>query len=128
MKTTIENALPVEYNRVLALRGVMLEQDLINDFMKVPVHSFSKYLGLKKNREDNGTSLVLRDEKGNLIHYKEHYGRISYSANNKEFTGSVAGEKTSNNVSLKGSSEEEVKKAFKDYIDEMMNTGKNKKS
>ncbi|HIZ89085.1 MAG: hypothetical protein MSA07_05980 [Mucispirillum sp.] len=64
----------------------------------------------------------------NLIHYKEHYGRISYSANNKEFTGSVAGEKTSNNVSLKGSSEEEVKKAFKDYIDEMMNTGKNKKS
>lgn len=64
----------------------------------------------------------------NLIHYKEHYGRISYSANNKEFTGSVAGEKTSSNVSLKGSSEEEVKKAFKDYIDEMMNTGKNKKS
>lgn len=67
MKTTIENALPIEYNRVLSLRGLMLEQELINDMMKVPVHTFSKYLGLKKNREDNGTALVLRDEKGNFI-------------------------------------------------------------
>lgn len=67
MKTTIENALPVEYNRVLSLRGLMLESELINDMMKVPVHAFSKYLGLKKNREDNGTALVLRDEKGNFI-------------------------------------------------------------
>ena len=80
MKTTIENALPVEYNRVLALRGLMLEQDLINDFMKVPVHSFSKYLGLKKNREDNGTSLVLRDEKGNFI----IAGVVKYHAPEKE--------------------------------------------
>ena len=64
----------------------------------------------------------------NLIHYKEHYGRISYSASSKEYTSSVAGEKTSNNVSLKGSSEEEVKKAFKDYIDEMVNTGKSNKA
>lgn len=67
MKTTIENALPVEYNRVLSLRGLMLESELINDMMKVPVHAFSKYLGLKKNRDDNGTALVLRDEKGNFI-------------------------------------------------------------
>lgn len=67
MKTSIENAMPIEYNRVLALRGLVLEADLINDVMKVPVHAFSKYLGLKKNREDNGTSLVLRDEKGNFI-------------------------------------------------------------
>ena len=64
----------------------------------------------------------------NLIHYKEHYGRISYSANNKEFTSSVTGEKTAKNVSVKGSSEEEVKKAFKDYIDEMVNTGKSNKA
>lgn len=67
MKTTIEKVLPVEYNRVLAIRGVMLEDDIMEDTMKVPVHAFSKYLGLKKNREDNGTSIILRDEKGNFI-------------------------------------------------------------
>lgn len=68
MKTTIEKALPVEYNRVLSLRGLMLEDDVIGDMMKIPVHTFSKYLGLKKNRDDeNGTALVLRDEKGNFI-------------------------------------------------------------
>lgn len=67
MKTTIENALPVEYNRILAMRGVKLEDEVMDDTMKVPVHAFSKYLGLKKNREDNGTALVLRDEKGNFM-------------------------------------------------------------
>ena len=68
MKTTIEKALPVEYNRVLSLRGLMLEDDVMGDMMKIPVHTFSKYLGLKKNRDDeNGTALVLRDEKGNFI-------------------------------------------------------------
>lgn len=67
MKMTIEQALPMEYNRVLSLRGLVLEPDIMDDTMKVPVHAFSKYLGLKKNREDNGTSLVLRDEKGNFI-------------------------------------------------------------
>ena len=68
MKTTIEKALPVEYNRVLSLRGLILEDDVMEDMMKIPVHTFSKYLGLKKNRDDeNGTALVLRDEKGNFI-------------------------------------------------------------
>ena len=67
MKLTIENALPTEYNRVLSLRGLVLEEGLIDDMMKVPVHAISKYLGLKKNREDNGTALVLKDEKGNFI-------------------------------------------------------------
>lgn len=67
MKLTIENALPTEYNRVLSLRGLVLEEGLIDDMMKVPVHTISKYLGLKKNREDNGTALVLKDEKGNFI-------------------------------------------------------------
>ena len=68
MKTTIEKALPVEYNRVLSLRGLILEDDVMEDMMKIPVHAFSKYLGLKKNRDDeNGTALVLRDEKGNFI-------------------------------------------------------------
>ena len=67
MKTTIENALPVEYNRILAMRGVKLEDEVMDDTMKVPVHAFSKYLGLKKNREDNGTALILRNEKGNFI-------------------------------------------------------------
>lgn len=67
MKTNIENALPIEYNNVLRLRGLGLEADIINDMMKVPVNAFSKYLGLKKNREDNGTALVLRDEKGNFV-------------------------------------------------------------
>lgn len=80
MKTTIENALPMEYNRLLALRGLTLEAELINDTMKVPVHAFSKYLGLKKNREDNGTSLVLRDEKGNFI----IAGVVKYHAPEKE--------------------------------------------
>lgn len=67
MKLTLENALTVEYNRVLSLRGLVLEADIISDFMKVPVHAISKYLGLKKNREDNGTALVVRDEKGNFM-------------------------------------------------------------
>lgn len=68
MKLTIENALPTEYNRVLSLRGLVLEAEIINDMMKVPVHAISKYLGLKKNRnDDNGTALVLKDEKGNFI-------------------------------------------------------------
>lgn len=67
MKLTIENALPTEYNRVLSLRGLVLEASIMDDTMKVPVHAISKYLGLKKNREDNGTALVLRDEKGNFI-------------------------------------------------------------
>lgn len=67
MKLTIENALPTEYNRVLSLRGLVLEAGIMDDTMKVPVHAISKYLGLKKNREDNGTALVLRDEKGNFI-------------------------------------------------------------
>lgn len=80
MKTTIENAMPIEYNRVLALRGLMLEPELINDTMRVPLHAFSKYLGLKKNREDNGTSLILRDEKGNFI----IAGVVRYHAPEKE--------------------------------------------
>lgn len=67
MRTTIENALPAEYNRVLSLRGLVLESEIINDMMKVPVHAISKYLGLKKNRDDNGTALVVRDDKGNFI-------------------------------------------------------------
>lgn len=68
MKTTIENALPIEYNRILAMRGLQLEPaDVIADTMKVPVHAISKYLGIKKNREDNGTSFVIRDEKGNFV-------------------------------------------------------------
>lgn len=67
MKLTIENALPTEYNRVLSLRGLVLEASIIEDTMKVPVHAISKYLGLKKNRNDNGTALVLKDEKGNFI-------------------------------------------------------------
>ncbi len=63
----------------------------------------------------------------NLIHYKEYYGRISYSASDNNYTSSVKGVKAGNNVSIKGSSEEEVKKAFKDYIDEMTNTNNIKK-
>lgn len=80
MKTTIENALPVEYNRVLSLRGIVLEDEIMNDTMKVPVHAFSKYLGIKKNREDNGTALVLRDEKGNFM----LAGVVRYHAPEKE--------------------------------------------
>lgn len=80
MKMTIENALPLEYNRVLALRGIVLESEIINDMMKVPVYAISKYLGLKKNREDNGTSLLVRDEKGNFI----VAGVVRYHAPEKE--------------------------------------------
>lgn len=80
MKTTIENALGNEYNRVLTLRGIKLDDDIINDTMKVFVHAFSKYLGLKKNREDNGTALILRDEKGNFI----IAGVVRYHAPEKE--------------------------------------------
>lgn len=58
----------------------------------------------------------------NLIHYKEYYGRISYSASDNNYTSSVKGIRAENSVSVKGSSEEEVKKAFKDYIDEMTNS------
>lgn len=81
MKTTLENALPVEYGRVLMLRGLELNTDVMIDVMKIPVHAFSKYLGLKKNREDiNGTSLILRDEKGNFI----TAGVVKYHAPEKE--------------------------------------------
>lgn len=80
MKMTIENALPVEYNRVLSLRGLLLETEIIDDMMRVPVHAISKYLGLKKNREDNGTSLLVRDEKGNFI----IAGVVRYHAPEKE--------------------------------------------
>ena len=59
----------------------------------------------------------------NLIHYKEHYGRISYSSNDNNFTSSVKGVKAGKNVSVKGSSEEEVKKAF----NEMSNKSNTKK-
>ena len=80
MKIMIENALPVEYNNVLALRGLQLDDTIIVDTMRVPVHAFSKYLGLKKNRDDNGTSLILRDEKGNFI----IAGVVRYHAPEKE--------------------------------------------
>lgn len=81
MKMTLENALPVEYNRILAIRGVILEPDVINDMMKVPVHAFSTYLGLKKSREDaEGASLILRDESGNFI----IAGIVKYHAPEKE--------------------------------------------
>lgn len=80
MKVTIENALPMEYNRLLALRGLQLEPEVLDDMMKVPVHAISKYLGLKKNREDNGTALVTRDEKGNFI----IAGVVRYHAPEKE--------------------------------------------
>lgn len=63
----LEDVMPNEYNRILKLRGLELTDDVILDTMKVPVHAFSKYLGLKKNREDNGTSLILRNENGNFI-------------------------------------------------------------
>ncbi len=63
----------------------------------------------------------------NLIYYKEHYGRISYSASDNNFTSSIKSEKSLNNVSVKGSSEEEVKKAFKEYIDEMITNNQTKK-
>lgn len=63
----------------------------------------------------------------NLIYYKEHYGRISYSASDNNFTSSIKSEKSLNNVSVKGSSEEEVKKAFKEYIDEMITNNQPKK-
>lgn len=82
MKMTIENALidTKEYNRVLSLRGIALEDEVIADTIKVPVHAFSSFLGLKKNREDNGTALVLRDEKGNFI----IAGVVKYHAPEKE--------------------------------------------
>ncbi len=67
-KLLAKNALPEKYNQVLALSGIYLEQDIIEDMMKVPVHAFSKYLGIKKSTEDeNGTALVLRDETGNFV-------------------------------------------------------------
>lgn len=81
MKTTIENALPLEYNRVLSLRAMTLEDEVMTDTLKIPVHAISKYLGLKKSREDeNGTSLILRDEKGNFI----IAGVVKYHAPEKE--------------------------------------------
>lgn len=67
MKRTIEEVMPNEYNRVLSLRHLFLDQEIISDMMKVPVHAISKFLGLKKNRDDNGTGLVVRDDKGNFI-------------------------------------------------------------
>lgn len=55
----------------------------------------------------------------NLIHYKEYYGRISFSHTENNYSSSVKGVKAGNNVSVKGTSEDEVKKAFRDYIDEL---------
>lgn len=55
----------------------------------------------------------------NLIYYKNHYGRIGFSQADNNFSSSVKGVKAENNVSVKGTSEAEVKKAFKDYIDEL---------
>ena len=67
-KVLAKNALPEKYNQVLVLSGIYLEQDIVEDFMKCPVHAFSKYLGIKKNSSDeNGTALVLRDVKGNFV-------------------------------------------------------------
>lgn len=68
MKTNLENAVTNEYNRILLMHQVLLTSDVVPDVLKLPVHAFTKFLGLKKNREDNGgTGLVLRDEKGNFI-------------------------------------------------------------
>ncbi len=64
----------------------------------------------------------------NLIHYKEHYGRISYSAGDRKYTSSVKGMMADNSISVKGLSEDEVTKAFKDCIDELMNTNIPKKN
>ena len=55
----------------------------------------------------------------NIIHYKEHYGRIGFSHTENNYSSSVKGVKAENNVSVKGTSEDEVKKAFRDYIDEL---------
>ena len=67
-KVLAKNALPEKYNQALALSGIFLEQDIMEDMIKVPVHAFSKYLGIKKNcNDENGTALVLRDEKGNFV-------------------------------------------------------------
>lgn len=64
----------------------------------------------------------------NLIHYREHYGRISFSASDNNYSSSIKGSKTEGqNISLKGNSEAEVKKAFKDYIDELISKTENKK-
>lgn len=67
MKTPVETALPMPLNNLLMLRGLELPDDVVNETMRVPVHAISKYLGIKKSREDNGTSFVVRDEKGNFI-------------------------------------------------------------
>ncbi len=64
----------------------------------------------------------------NLIHYKEHYGRISFSARDNQFTSNIKGKNMGNNLSVKGSSEEEVKSAFKNCIDELINQNSAKKS
>ncbi len=64
----------------------------------------------------------------NLIHYKEHYGRISFSAAENNYSSNVKGSKVvSNDVSVKGKSEAEVKKAFKDFIDEITTKDTKKK-
>lgn len=55
----------------------------------------------------------------NIIHYKEYYGRIAFSHAENNYSSSVKGVMAGNNVSVKGTSEDEVKKAFKDYIDEL---------
>lgn len=71
MKTTIEQTLIPEYNRLLiANKGasIMLETDILETFSKIPVHAISKYLGLKKNKNDNGgTAVVVKDENGTFI-------------------------------------------------------------
>lgn len=68
MKNSLENSVTNEYNRILAIKGLVFETaDLVYDMMNVPFHAFTKFLALKKNREDNGTAIVLRDLEGNFI-------------------------------------------------------------
>ena len=69
MKLKMKDALPTEYSRVLTINGIALDDiAIVADLAEIPVHAISKYLGLKKNRDDvGGTSLVLKDEKGNFI-------------------------------------------------------------
>lgn len=80
MKLKVESVLPKVYNSILQLRGLDIPEDVMEDTIKIPVYAFSKFLGLKKNREDNGTSLVLRDEKGNFV----IAGVVRYHAPEKE--------------------------------------------
>lgn len=63
----------------------------------------------------------------NLIHYKEYYGRLFFSSVDKQYVGKVKNAGDSGNMVFKGNSEEEVKKAFKDYIDELSSSNNLKK-